>query len=81
MTDGKVYAGIVKAADEERIRLQLPDGQSVELETALIEERTTGKSGMPEDLVKKLSKGEIRDLVEYLSTLKSTKKSESHGDQ
>ena len=81
MTDGKVYAGIVKAADEERIRLQLPDGQSVELETAQIEERTTGKSGMPEDLVKKLSKVEIRDLVEYLSTLKSTKKSESHGDQ
>jgi hypothetical protein len=27
---------------------------------------------MPEDLVKKLTKFELRDLIEYLTTLKST---------
>jgi quinoprotein glucose dehydrogenase len=35
-----------------------------------IDERETGKSAMPEDLAKHLSKSELRDLVEFLSSLK-----------
>ena len=37
---------------------------------AQIEERRRGKSAMPEDLVQKLTKREIRDLVEFLAGLK-----------
>jgi len=35
-----------------------------------IETEKPDKSAMPDDLVKKLSKRELRDLVEFLSTMK-----------
>ena len=35
-----------------------------------IDEQAPGQSAMPQDLVKFLTKRELRDLVEYLSTLK-----------
>ena len=35
-----------------------------------IDERQKGKSSMPEDVLKYLSKRELRDLVEFLSGLK-----------
>ena len=73
MAEGKVYAGIIKDDEGEQVSLQLPDGQILKLDKSGIEDRTTGKSGMPEDLVKKLTKFELRDLIEYLTTLKSTK--------
>ena len=40
------------------------------IKNADIEEQTVGKSAMPEDFHAKLSAFELRDLVEYLSTLK-----------
>jgi len=79
MADGKVYAGIIKKDDEQHLQLQQPDGQIVVIDKSQIEERATGKSGMPEDLVKKMTKADIRDLVEYLSTLKSTSDGAEHG--
>ena len=81
MADGKIHAGIVKNDDDEQLRLQLPDGRLVTVKKSDIEERTVGKSGMPEDVVKKLTKFEIRDLVEYLSTRKSKGDSASHGNE
>ena len=33
----------------------------------------------PEDLVKKITKSEVRDLVEYLSTLRNTTNPAEHG--
>ena len=79
--DGKVYAGIIKGDDGRRLRLQLPDSQVITIEKDQIEDRSTGKSGMPEDLVKKLTKADVRDLVEFLTTLKSNAKSEAHGEK
>jgi quinoprotein glucose dehydrogenase len=35
-----------------------------------IDERHPGKSAMPEDVIMKLSKSELRDLVEFLAGLK-----------
>lgn len=78
MADGKVYAGIIKRDDDQHLHLQQPDGQVVIIDKSQIEERATGKSGMPEDLVKKMTKADIRDLVEYLSTLKTSDAAE-HG--
>jgi quinoprotein glucose dehydrogenase len=79
MSDGKTYAGIVKQDDAEQLLLQLPDGRLLTVKKSEIDERTVGKSGMPEDLIKKLTKFEIRDLVEYLSTLKSKIDPAAHG--
>lgn len=79
MSDGRVFAGIVKEDDGEKLKLHLPDGQLVSIEKAEIEERTVGKSGMPDDLAKKLTKSEIRDLVEYLAQRKSAVNPAAHG--
>ena len=36
----------------------------------LIEERNRGPSAMPNDLARKLSRTELRDLIEFLANLK-----------
>ena len=46
------------------------EAKLIEVPKAEIEERKRGPSAMPEDLAKKLSRAELRDLVEFLSTLK-----------
>jgi quinoprotein glucose dehydrogenase len=71
MENGKVYSGIVKADDGKTIRLILPTGQIISLKKEEIDDQAKGKSAMPEDLIKHLSKSDIRDLVEYLSDLKT----------
>jgi len=70
LADGRTVAGIVKADDGKSIKLQPPQGPAFDVAVVDIEERKTGLSGMPEDLVKNLSKAEIRDLVEFLAGLK-----------
>lgn len=81
MEDGQVHAGIIKSEENGKVTLQRPDGTLVVLDKAKIEDRAVGKSGMPEDLIKKMSKSELRDLVEYLSTLKNTSGSAAHGEK
>jgi cytochrome c553 len=36
---------------------------------------------MPADIAKNLSRDEIRDLVEYMSTLKTAKEDGAHGEE
>ena len=79
MEDGQVHAGIIKSDDGKRIALQKPDGSVIMLEKSSIEDRASGKSGMPDDLIKKLSKSEIRDLVEFLAARKNTAAAAAHG--
>ena len=78
---GKVHVGVVKEDDGSRIKLMKSDGSLVFIKKDDIDDQSRGKSGMPEDLVKKLSKSEIRDLVAYLATLKTpAKKKEGHNE-
>lgn len=81
MEDGQVHAGIIKSDDGNRVSLQKPDGAVVMLEKSKIEDRAVGKSGMPDDLIKKMSKSDVRDLVEFLSTLKNTSGPAAHGEK
>jgi hypothetical protein len=46
------------------------NGQMIALKKSEIDDRTKGKSAMPEDVVKHLSKRDPRDLVEFLSRLR-----------
>jgi quinoprotein glucose dehydrogenase len=48
-----------------------PEGKLVTVPKAAIESRTTGKSAMPQDVAKTLSKSDIRDLVEFLAGLRA----------
>ncbi len=69
--DGEQITGIVKSQNDVELQLMDSDGK---LKTVLkedIEEQKTGKSSMPEDLITKLSKAELRDLIAYLTTLKT----------
>lgn len=68
--DGQVHTGIVKENTSDHIRLIRPDGKFVTVARADIEEQKRGASAMPQDVIKHLSRREVRDLVEFLATLK-----------
>jgi quinoprotein glucose dehydrogenase len=69
LVDGRILAGVLKAESAEEVQLQMPDGQVIKIAAADIEARTQPKSAMPA-MDKILSLRELRDLVEYLTTLK-----------
>jgi quinoprotein glucose dehydrogenase len=70
LSSGKMYVGVVKSETAKEVKLQADDGALVTIKKSDIEERLRGKSAMPEDVAKSLSKAELRDLVEFLSQLK-----------
>jgi quinoprotein glucose dehydrogenase len=73
LTSGRTVSGIVKAEDAKEVKLMNADGQTIVVPKSQIDDRKTGKSAMPEDVVKHLSKSELRDLVEFLAGLKEGK--------
>jgi quinoprotein glucose dehydrogenase len=70
LKNGKSQTGVLKSEDAREVRLMTADGQLIAVLKNQIDERETGKSAMPEDLTKHLSRIEIRDLVEFLAGLK-----------
>lgn len=78
MDTGKTYTGVVKEQDDETLKLMDANGATITIRKDEIEDQAKGLSGMPEDLIKHLSKSDLRDLVEYLAQLKSQSKSDGH---
>jgi quinoprotein glucose dehydrogenase len=72
MNSGKTVAGIIKSENGQEITLVNPQGQLLKVAKTDVDERQKGKSSMPEDVMKNLTRRELRDLVEFLSTLKKT---------
>jgi quinoprotein glucose dehydrogenase len=70
-SDGKVVMGVLRGEDGKEIRLMTAEGQPITVPKSEIEDRKRGPSAMPADLVTKLTKTEIRDLIEFLARLKS----------
>ncbi|HTA31612.1 MAG TPA: PVC-type heme-binding CxxCH protein [Candidatus Cybelea sp.] len=71
MKDGRTYAGIVKGQDDEELSLySIEDNELVKLKKSDIKKQVKGKSAMPEGLATTLGKQNLRDLVEFLATLK-----------
>lgn len=64
---GKVVSGVLKSEDAHEVRLISAEGTILVVPKNEIDERTTGKSAMPEDVIKYLSKDELRDLIEFLA--------------
>lgn len=77
MLDGKVLVGIVRKEDDKEIVLMDAKGTITRVAKEDIDERASGKSAMPEEIVKQLSKDDLRDLVEFLSRQKQKKKATS----
>ena len=67
--DGKLLTGIVIDRDESRVRLRDAQGKTITLATADIDAEAEGKSMMPLGLTKFLTKGELLDLIRFISEL------------
>jgi quinoprotein glucose dehydrogenase len=67
---GITHVGVLKTENDKEIRLMTADAKLVVVPKKDVDERQTGKSAMPEDIITKLSKRELRDLLEFLASLK-----------
>lgn len=67
--DGRIHTGVVRDESDTSLTLIDLEGKVKTFDKAEIEARNPSKSAMPDDLIKYLTKAELRDLVEYLSTL------------
>ena len=74
LTDGQTRTGILKSEDAKEVRLMNAEGQLVAIAKDRIDERRRGPSAMPADLVQRMSRAELRDLVEFLANLKEPAK-------
>jgi quinoprotein glucose dehydrogenase len=67
--EDQVITGVLRSEDEENLQVMLADGTSVTVPVESIVARRKGVSSMPADLMKYLSRRELRDLVAYLAIL------------
>jgi putative heme-binding domain-containing protein len=68
-TDGKVFTGIVKERNAERIVIKEATGKERVIHTDDIDDEVQGKSLMPQGLTKFLTHQDLIDLVRFLSVL------------
>ena len=71
--DDQVHTGVVRAEDDDSITLIDAEGVVTKYLKDDIVARNPGKSGMPADLIQKMSKQELRDVIEYLAALNGTR--------
>lgn len=69
LSDGTSAAGILTAEDKDELTLKTAEAEPLHIPVARITKRDNVPSSMP-DMSKIMSRHEIRDVVEFLSTLK-----------
>lgn len=72
--DGKTISGVLKVKTPKGYTIVTADNKVIEVPKDDVESEKPDKSAMPEDLIKKLSKRELRDIVEFLASLKDEPK-------
>jgi quinoprotein glucose dehydrogenase len=70
LKDGQTLTGVMKSDDSKTLRLITAEAKTIDVPKADIEEQKRGGSAMPDDLLKHLSKAELRDVIEFLASLK-----------
>jgi quinoprotein glucose dehydrogenase len=70
MKDGGLHAGLIKGENNDEVVVQAPGLDAVKLKKSEIASREMAPSGMPPGMDQLLTKREIRDLVEYVASLK-----------
>lgn len=68
--DGRVVSGIIKSMDDKKVILMTADEKLISIDRDEIEEVTRGKSSMPAEIITYLTTFDLRDLMEYLASLK-----------
>jgi len=69
--DGRVLSGVVRSENDTTIELISAEGRRLTIPKDQVDVRKEAKSPMPEDLAKRLSTSDIRDLVAFLASLKA----------
>ena len=69
LTNGKTVAGVIKSETPQRMTLVTAENQELQIPLADIDERSPPKSAMP-TVGPHLDLRELRDLIEYLASLK-----------
>jgi quinoprotein glucose dehydrogenase len=67
------YAGQLKRETPEILEINSPEDGLIQIKKAEIKSRERGLSAMPEELRQVLTKRDLRDLVEFLTSLKDNK--------
>jgi quinoprotein glucose dehydrogenase len=70
LKDGTTYAGLLKSESDSELTINSPEDGLITVRKADVQARDRGLSSMPEELGTILSKRDVRNLVEFLSTLK-----------
>ena len=70
LKDGTAYAGVIRSEDANELVLNSPEDGLVTLKQSEIESRERGLSGMPEGFGDLLSKQDLRNLLEYLASVR-----------
>jgi quinoprotein glucose dehydrogenase len=70
LTDERTVTGIIKSEDKKEIKLVTPENKEIVIPVKDVDSRRTGPSAMPADLHQKLTRRELRDVVEFLASLK-----------
>ena len=65
---------MLRSKDAKAFTIVTPENKVIVVPKDDVDTEKPDKSAMPEDLVKKLSKRELRDLVEFLISLKEPAK-------
>lgn len=71
LRDGRDLSGIVRAEDANRLFLAGTEEGEIRIEKSTILRRARGLSAMPEGLGNLLSRRELRDIVEFLASLRN----------
>ncbi len=70
LKNDETYAGVLKSEDADQLVLNSPDTGLLTIKKADIQTRRKALSPMPEGIGQILSKHDLRNLIEFLSTLK-----------
>ena len=70
LIDGRSVAGVLRSKDAKTVTIVTPENKVITVPADDIDTQKPDTSAMPDDLHKKLSKRELRDLVEFLASLK-----------
>lgn len=70
LADGRTVSGVLRAKDAKSVTVVQADGKVLIVPKDDIETERPDKSAMPDDLAKKLTRRELRDVVEFLANLK-----------
>ncbi|MBA4190110.1 MAG: hypothetical protein C0467_19165 [Planctomycetaceae bacterium] len=70
LQDERTVSGVIKSEDKKTIKLLTAENKEVVVPVEDVASRRTGPSAMPADLHTKMTRRELRDVVEFLTSLK-----------